>query len=328
MGPTNPTEHDRRALRDVLGTFLTGVTVLTTTDSDGSWRGMTANSFTSVSLDPPYVLVCVDKRAASYEAFTRSRAYAVNILGRDQQEVASVFASKRPDKFSTVEVFTARTGSAILKATIAWLDCTLVQVHEVGDHAVLIGEVVRFGRTGGQPLGYHQGHFVSFAPDAVPAGVTDSEIRVAWIVEDAQGRVAVQVGPGGRVTLPHRAMRPAQLEEGALSRAGSAAVGAPLTVDFLYSLYTDEATGHLAMTYRGHLEPGPEHHAQRIEFVPLNTALWERMRDEVELTVVQRFRDERETQRFGIYSGTASSGRIATIHDLRGDTDPAKHSFG
>jgi flavin reductase (DIM6/NTAB) family NADH-FMN oxidoreductase RutF len=92
---------DPVALRRALGTFVTGVTVITTRDADGTPRGMTANSFTSVSLDPPLLLVCVGKGAHSFAAFNASSSFAVNLLHEGQTDVSNLFASKAANKFDT-----------------------------------------------------------------------------------------------------------------------------------------------------------------------------------------------------------------------------------
>ena len=93
-------KFDRKQLRNAFGSFMTGVTVVTTRESSGIPRGFTANSFTSVSLDPPLVLICIDKAAESVDVFTGSDGFAVNILASDQADVSGLFASKRADKYT------------------------------------------------------------------------------------------------------------------------------------------------------------------------------------------------------------------------------------
>src|SRR3954471_16869964 len=109
------TTVDVRALRRALGTFLTGVTVVTTHDASGAPRGITANSFTSVSLDPPLVLFCVDLSAASCEAFAGSGGFAVHILGHDQQELAARFATRSPHKFDGLATRPGTGGAPLLE---------------------------------------------------------------------------------------------------------------------------------------------------------------------------------------------------------------------
>ena len=318
MADTEDAVLQRRALRSALGSFLTGVTVVTTTDADGLPRGMTANSFTSVSLDPPLVLVCIDVAAASYDAFTGSGRYAVNILGQEDQRVAEVFASKRTDKFASVTTTTSGLGSPILTDAITWLDCRTTDVHVIGDHAVLVGQVEAYGGEGGQPLGFHQGRFLSFRPLETPALPSTEVVDVAWILEDVEGRVVLHQLPDGRLALPSGRMHVRDLTDEGLATAARSCVGAPAVVDFLYSFYTDEKDGRLALAYRGRV-PDVSRLTESVRPVALTDALWGSLDDEVELSVLKRYRVEREVQQFGIYAGTAERGTVATIHDVRPD---------
>lgn len=154
---------DIAELRRTLGSFATGVTVVTTLDSEGAPKGFTANSFTSVSLDPPLVLVCVDKAAGCYPAFTGTTQFSINILCEDQQHVSSRFASKSADKFADIPWVSDITGSPIFPDSTAWLDCRLHDRLEAGDHLILIGKVLSFGHSPEkQPLGYHRGSYIAF----------------------------------------------------------------------------------------------------------------------------------------------------------------------
>jgi flavin reductase (DIM6/NTAB) family NADH-FMN oxidoreductase RutF len=154
---------DIAELRQTLGSYPTGVTVVTTLDSEGEPEGFTANSFTSVSLDPPLVLVCIGKGAGCYPAFTSTMRFGVNILCGDQQHVSSRFASKSADKFADIAWVSSMTGSPILPGSMAWLDCQLHDRLEAGDHLILIGRVLSFGHCPEkQPLGYHRGSYIAF----------------------------------------------------------------------------------------------------------------------------------------------------------------------
>lgn len=148
-------------IRKAFGTFLTGVTVVTTREPSGTWRGFTANSFTSVSLDPPLVLVCLSKAALSCETFAASRAFAVNVLSEGQQQVSSTFASKRPDKFTGLDCVESQQGNPLLPGTLAWFDCTHHQTVDAGDHIILMGRVASYEYRDGKPLGYARGRYVS-----------------------------------------------------------------------------------------------------------------------------------------------------------------------
>jgi flavin reductase (DIM6/NTAB) family NADH-FMN oxidoreductase RutF len=161
--PPGITALDVAELRQTLGSFATGVAVATTLDAKGTPKGFTANSFTSVSLDPPLVLVCVDKAASCYPAFANTTHFAINILCEAQQHVSRAFASKSPDKFTGMSWVAGMTGSPIFPDSTAWLDCELHNRVEAGDHLIVIGRVLSFGHSPGKrPLGYHRGSYIAF----------------------------------------------------------------------------------------------------------------------------------------------------------------------
>ena len=130
---------DRTTFRRVLGCFATGVTIVTSIEEDGTLCGLTANSFTSVSLDPPLVLVCLDARSNSLGAIRHSGAFAVNILGEGQRDLSGRFASKLPDKFVEGKWSRAVTGSPTLDGALAWLDCRVERALTAGDHEIVGG---------------------------------------------------------------------------------------------------------------------------------------------------------------------------------------------
>jgi flavin reductase (DIM6/NTAB) family NADH-FMN oxidoreductase RutF len=171
-GPSaSASEIDPLALRRAFGTFLTGVTVVTTRDAEGRPRGMTANSFTSVSLDPPLLLVCVGKSAASFAAFQGSDHFAVNLLSASQTDVSGLFASKSADKFAAVDHGPCHTGAPVLSDCLSWFDCTVHDRVDAGDHTILIGRVQAFGThaSAAAPLGFCRGKYEWLALPQHPA---------------------------------------------------------------------------------------------------------------------------------------------------------------
>jgi flavin reductase len=135
--------------RQTLGLFATGVTVMTTRHDDVI-HGMTANAFTSLSLDPLLVLVCVDRDARMHDLLPQSKSFAVTILGAEQEELSTWFAySRRPsgeDQFDGVEWQPAPgSGNPILAGGLAWADCRVTEIHGGGDHSIFVGEVVDLG---------------------------------------------------------------------------------------------------------------------------------------------------------------------------------------
>ncbi|WP_031464532.1 flavin reductase family protein [Sciscionella sediminilitoris] len=307
-------ESELRALRQALGAFVTGVTIVTTRAEDGSWRGITVNSFTSVSLRPPRVLVCVDNRAASFPVFTAASGYVINILGAEDQELATRFASKRPDKFDGIEVEQSPLGHPILRAATTWIECRRAETIDIGDHAVLIGAVTDYAERGGQPLAFHQGRFVSFAPapQLADSGGEGQTIRAGWIVETPQGSVALTHLPDGRLAIPTAPVHARQLSERSLCREGGALVGAPMTIEFLYSAYNSETSGQLTMVYRSTTDRA-RLDSDRASLYPLSETTLSRIASTVERSVLRRYAREREGPTFGIYSGTELSGNVVQL---------------
>ena len=147
---TVETAIDPRALRNAFGQFATGVTVVTTVDVDGSLVGMTANSFSSVSMEPPLVLFCPANHVASLPAFERAGHFVINVLSAEQQDLATQFARPAEDKFAGVE------------GALATFECTLYANHEAGDHQVMIGEVHEFtSQSEAGALLFHGGKFAT-----------------------------------------------------------------------------------------------------------------------------------------------------------------------
>jgi 3-hydroxy-9,10-secoandrosta-1,3,5(10)-triene-9,17-dione monooxygenase reductase component len=151
-----------RSYRDTVGHFATGVTVVTTSGPGGP-AGMTTNAVTSLSLRPRLLLVCFEERSRTLEAVRASKRFAVNILRADDEELAAVFATKRVgrEKFERV-THTEAHGVPVLDSALAWIACSLRELHPGGDHIIGIGEVIALG-TGmqGAPLVYYRGRYTT-----------------------------------------------------------------------------------------------------------------------------------------------------------------------
>ncbi|OBA68466.1 flavin reductase [Gordonia sp. 852002-10350_SCH5691597] len=158
---------DRRELRRALGHYATGVTVITATTPEGRKVGITANSFTSVSLDPPLVSFCPARTAPSLPDFHAAGRFAVNILAADQHDLSRQFATPSPDKFAGVEHSLSEHGTPLLDRVVARFECRTVQHVDAGDHVIVLGEVEDFSACGGEPLVFHSGGYrlVTTHPD-------------------------------------------------------------------------------------------------------------------------------------------------------------------
>jgi flavin reductase (DIM6/NTAB) family NADH-FMN oxidoreductase RutF len=153
---------DSAKYRQVLGHFPTGVTVITAI-ADGAPAGMAIGSFASLSLEPPSVLFCAGKHSSSWPKVQRAGQFCVNILADDQEDVCRVFASKAPDKFAEIGWKRSGNGSPIIDGVLAYIDCTIGDVIESGDHSIVIGEVTDLEvRHEGGPLLFFRGGYGRF----------------------------------------------------------------------------------------------------------------------------------------------------------------------
>jgi|GEM_PF-341109 len=161
--------HETRAFRDTVGSFATGVTVVTT-HCHGAPQGMTLNSFTSVSLDPLLVLVSLAHGTRTLDGVQASKKMAVNVLHRNQQEIALAFA-KRNGEFPTEHAVLDPHGFYSVRHSLAIMRCEVFDIVTAGDHELVIGEVVHFESSPGEPLIFHRGAFGGLDEDAlVPRG--------------------------------------------------------------------------------------------------------------------------------------------------------------
>ncbi len=154
-------DFDSRHFRHALSQFATGITVITTRLEDGTFLGLTASSFNSVSLDPPLVLWSLGDRAQSMPVFANNTHYVVNVLAADQRHLAEQFASRTENRFQGVEYTLSRTGLPILKGASAWFECFNRSRYPEGDHVIFVGEVEQCAAINQAPLVFHHGQFLT-----------------------------------------------------------------------------------------------------------------------------------------------------------------------
>jgi flavin reductase (DIM6/NTAB) family NADH-FMN oxidoreductase RutF len=151
---------DALAFRQVLGAFPTGVTIVATRDGRGAPCGMTVNAFTSVSLDPPLVLVCVQHAASSHDPLLESGSFAVSVLSARQAALAAHFSTEPADvRFVEVEWHEGPLGNPVVDGAAAWLACTLEAVHPGGDHSIMVGRVEELGLGAEDALIFYRGTY-------------------------------------------------------------------------------------------------------------------------------------------------------------------------
>lgn len=155
----------QRDLRDAFGAFATGVTVVTAVRPDGEPVGMTANSLTSVSLEPPLLLWCLATASTSVAAFFPGAPFAVHVLSHNQMDIALHFARRAREKFEVDRHWRTNPHPPHVAEALCRFECRVHALHPAGDHVIIVGEVVALHRRAGAPLAFHAGRFGSFAAD-------------------------------------------------------------------------------------------------------------------------------------------------------------------
>lgn len=159
---------DPREFRNALGAFATGVTIITTRADDGTPVGITANSFNSVSLDPPLVLWSLAKTSQSLSAFETTKHWAVHILSEDQEELSNRFARRGADKFAGTQPSEGIARLPLLSGCATRLQCETAHVYEGGDHLIFVGRVLSFDHNECAPLAFQGGRYAVVAPKPQP----------------------------------------------------------------------------------------------------------------------------------------------------------------
>ena len=156
-------EFDTRAFRNALGSFATGVTVITAMGADGVLAGLTVNSFASVSLDPPLVLWSLSLYSPSLAIFQNCSHYAINVLAQDQEALSNRFAATQTDRFADLEFTAGTAGAPLLPGCCAWFECRNEMRHAGGDHLIFVGLVERYGQDLRPPLLFQAGRYHTLA---------------------------------------------------------------------------------------------------------------------------------------------------------------------
>jgi flavin reductase (DIM6/NTAB) family NADH-FMN oxidoreductase RutF len=156
-GPSAPV--DARHLRSALGRFTTGVTIVTCVDDVGTRVGLTANSFNSLSLEPPLVLWSLRRESPSADAFSAARRFAINVLAESQLALSRHFASRKVDRFDQGDWSAGEHGSPVLAGAVAVFECETLSTQEAGDHLLFIGRVLGCNSIAVQPLLFQAGHY-------------------------------------------------------------------------------------------------------------------------------------------------------------------------
>ncbi|MGB7322315.1 MAG: CoA transferase [Albidovulum sp.] len=299
---------DPIALRNAFGAFATGVTILTTRQADGTPRGFTANSFTSVSLDPPLLLVCLAKTALSCQTFMQSEHFAVNVLAEEQKAVSGLFAGRTPDKFNQCD-WTAGAGDVpLITGALAQFACTRERLVDAGDHIVLIGRVIDFATAEGNPLGYYRGNYFSIGLEdrLVSAVAATGGTRIGAVLTDA-GRLLLCEDANGALSVPSATGPVPSLEA---LRGDLTARGLTPDVEFLYAVYEDRETGQNGIFYHGQVTGTVP---DGMVLIPLDAVPWAQVANAAERSMLERYADEFRHGAFGIYQGNETTGKVRRV---------------
>ena len=310
MTDSNESKFDGRDLRRAFGNFATGVTIVTTLDAQGNPCGFTANSFTSVSIDPPLLLVSIAKSAFGCEVFTASQGFAVNILARDQRDLSNRFAAAGADKFAGIDWRREQSGSPLIDGVVAWFDCSHHQQVDAGDHIILIGRVLRYSYNTHAPLGFCRGAYVSFGltPGMLQLVSSPGHLRVGAIIE-SEGKILLERNPDSGQLLP-----PSSDTVGNAGTPGSllgklASAGIEVDLPFIYAAYHEHAERFIY--YLGELLSLDDAIETRtLHFYEFDHITWEEINDAAIIAMLERFIREKRLGNYSIYIGNRQSGEI------------------
>lgn len=185
--------HQSVEFRQALGSFATGVTVVTASAANGVMAGVTANSFTSVSLEPPLILWCLASTADSLPVFQDASHFAVNVLASTQVDISDHFARRQEDKFNAVRFRRGKGDAPLLEGCVTWLQCRTVERHEIGDHWVFVGEVIEFETTWEEALLFHRGSYGISLPLPVDESRHDRAVDAGHYEDEDLYSLLVQV---------------------------------------------------------------------------------------------------------------------------------------
>lgn len=296
-------EDRKKALREAFGAFMTGITVVTTRTDDGAPVGFTANSFSSVSLDPALLLVSIAKSSSNFETFAGTGHFAINVLAESQKDISNTFARPSPDRFAGLDWQLSEQGSPVLSGSSAWFDCCMHQVVDAGDHAILIGRVMNFESAGYAGLGYYRGGY--FTPAALSTEVIagpkvvlnaivahDNKVLLEQNADKTWALPAIELGPQGADEALNHLLNQFQPEASA---------------SFVYAVYHHAANQHQYISF---LCNTPLSQPLQGCYVDLDALEDWPMADSAQVAMLARYRRESQVKTYGLYRGSHEAGVV------------------
>lgn len=302
------TSEARLALRHAFGSFATGVTVVTTRQADGTPRGFTANSFSSVSLDPPLLLVCLAKSAHSCAAFAKAEHFAVSVLADNQQEISGLFASQSAHKFDIASWHDGCMNMPLIDHALAHFTCTRHRLVDAGDHLILVGRIVSHGAREGKPLGFFRGAYfdIGLENSLAEAAAAASNFSIGAVLAKGNSVLLEQLDDGS-ISVPKAPV--ADNTVGGLQHSlGEQGLTAKL--DHLYAVFQDTREGAHFVIYHGTVDGSA---GKGLDYFALDALPLEQVESGAERSMLRRYYRENRHGSFGIYHGTEASGVVHTI---------------
>jgi len=303
MGDLDPKE-----LRAAFASYMTGVTVVTAKTDDGGYVGFTANSFTSVSLEPPLLLICPGKHLSSFDAFAKAENFAVNILAQDQEAISNRFASSKGDRFSETDWQADGFGSPIIEGVAACFSCSTFQRIDAGDHMILIGRVEAFQQNSDLGLGFaNSGYFnLSQHLKSVEKSAQNNRFFAGALVEVDDQLLVQKID--NQLHLPIVELNDRYRAPLALAEYFNG-LEAPVEIRQTYSVFDDPATREHYTFFRAtahSLQCGSAG-----EFVPIADLNPQEFNQPGAASMMRRFKSEFNNQNFGLFIGDTESGDVS-----------------
>lgn len=295
-----------RELRDAFGSFMTGVTVVTTCKADGTPLGFTANSFASVSLDPALLLVSIAKTSSNYHNFANASHFAINILAEEQKDISNTFSRPSDDRFANLAWSKSAFQNPLIDHVSAWFDCTTSQIVDAGDHAILIGKVENFASAGFAGLGYYRGGY--FTPAKLSAEVISGPKVVISSIIGHENKILLEQMADQKWTIPHLLVDKDGADK-ALEKI-FATYQPDASASFIYSVYENIEN---QQQYISFLCNTPIANATKGQFVDLNDLDQLSFVDSALQSMLMRYRKENYLKTYGVYYGNQTSGTVRQI---------------
>lgn len=293
-------------LRDAFASFMTGVTVVTTSTSDGDPVGFTANSFSSVSLQPALLLVSIAKSSGNYQTFVAATHFAINILAQNQKAISNTFARPGVDRFAGLGWRMSTGNNPVLDGVSAWFDCTMHNVVDAGDHAILIGKVEYFGSAGYAGLGYYRSAY--FTPAKIATEVIAAPRVIINTIISHGNKILLIKSPAKGWTLPSLEIG----KEGADKTIGKifGQYQPQASASFVYSVYNNTDSQYQYLTFLCNTPSGQPLSGKYFDLQAIPAL---EIEDKALASMLDRYRRENQRKSYGFYYGNHNSGVVREI---------------